>query len=75
MELQNLLDEWVEEYDKFGKKTNKIIIKWKTNGKNDSEANSYDPMKSSVDDKKVSKTAGMEMNNSSLRFEAILHQA
>lgn len=74
VELQDLLDEWVEEYEKFGKKTNKIILRWKVNDKKDSEANSSDPMKSSSDDKKMSKTAGMEMSNSSLRFEAVLHQ-
>ena len=73
-QLQELLDEWVEEYEKFGKKTNKIILKWKINDKTNSEANSSDPMKSSQDDKKLSKTAGMEMDNSSLRFEAVLHQ-
>ena len=73
-QLQELLDEWVEEYEKFGKKTNKIILKWKISDKKDSEANSSDPMKSSQDDKKLSKTAGMEMDNSSLRFEAVLHQ-
>jgi len=74
LQLQELLDEWVEEYEKFGKKTNKIILKWKINDKKNSEANSSDPMKSSQDDKKLSKIAGMEMDNSSLRFEAVLHQ-
>ena len=73
-QLKDLLDEWVEEYEKFGKKTNKIILKWKINDKKDSEANSSDPIKSSQDDKKLSKIVGMDMDKSSLRFEAVLHQ-
>ena len=50
-QLQDMLDQWVKEYEQFGMKTNKIVINWK-----------------------VSKTAAMEVNNSSKRFEAILHQ-
>jgi hypothetical protein len=74
-QLQELLDEWVDDYEKFGKKTNKIILKWRVNGKKDSEANLTDKMNSFKDDKKLSKTVGMEgMSDTTLRFQAVLHQ-
>jgi len=76
LQLQELLDEWVEDYEKFGKKTNKIILKWRVNEKKDSDANSADKMNSFKDDKKLSKTVGMEgMSDTTLRFQAVLHQA
>ena len=66
-ELQDLLEKWVEEYEKFGLKTNKIVIKWKANQTKNLEANISE-------ERQVSKSVGMELKHSSKRFEAILHQ-
>jgi len=74
--LMKLLDQWLIEYEEFGLKTNKIIVKWRVNSRNSylGKANSSEPIKSFENDKKASQTAGMEATNSSKRFEAILHQ-
>jgi len=75
-QLMKLLDQWVIEYEEFGLKTNKIIVKWRVNQKNHNsgKANSSEAIKSFHTDKKASQMAGMESTNSSKRFEAILHQ-
>jgi len=74
--LMKLLDQWLIEYEEFGLKTNKIIVKWRVNSRNSylGKANSSEPIKSFENDKRASQTAGMEATNSSKRFEAILHQ-
>jgi len=69
--LTQLVDKWVEEFEEFGLKTNKVIVKWRVNQKRD---NDKKPMKSFESDKKESQAAGMEARNDSKRFEAILHQ-
>merc|ERR1719189_3226935 len=75
-QLMKLLDQWMKEYEEFGLKTNKIIVKWRVNKKsyNGGKANSSEAIKSFDTDKKASQMAGMEATNSSKRFEAILHQ-
>jgi len=75
-QLMKLLDQWMKEYEEFGLKTNKIIVKWRVNKRsyNGGKANSSEAIKSFDTDKKASQMAGMEATNSSKRFEAILHQ-
>jgi len=75
-QLMKLLDQWMKEYEEFGLKTNKIIVKWRVNKRsyNGDKANSSEAIKSFDTDKKASQMAGMEATNSSKRFEAILHQ-
>ena len=46
--LTQLVDKWVEEFEEFGLKTNKVIVKWRVNQKKD---NDKKPMKSFESDK------------------------